>query len=265
MNAGSGYSISTTDNTVTVVVADDDDPPTPVTPVPLVQPVVSIAASAERVTEGQDVWLTLTADPAPSAPLSVTVAISAQGDFGQSSRTSTRMIPVAGTVSFPLSTSDDSVDEPDGSITATVNAESGYSRSTTARTVTVVVADDDPTPEASLVAKSGSVAEGEDVGFTIRLSPAPPSDEKVLVYMQWQVTNCEGRIASGGTHDDSVDVDHTGSADSYLFSNDDETTNGDCTVTATLEPTYPDQYDFMPYTVNASQKPATVTVTDPTP
>ena len=210
-------------------------------------------------------WLTLTADPAPSAPLSVTVAISAQGDFGWSSRTFTQTIPVEGTVSFPLSTSDDSVDEPDGSITATVNAESGYSRSTTARTVTVVVADDDPTPEASLVAKSGSVAEGEDVGFTIRLSPAPPSDEKVLVYMQWQVTNCEGRIASGGTHDDSVDVDHTGSADSYLFSNDDETTNGDCTVTATLEPTYPDQYDFMPYTVNASQKPATVTVTDPTP
>ena len=70
---------------------------------------------------------TLTASPAPDAPLAVEVAVSQDGDFGAATGARTVTIPTGGgTVDMPGATADDDADEPDGSVTVTLAAGSGY-------------------------------------------------------------------------------------------------------------------------------------------
>ncbi|MDE0669794.1 MAG: S8 family serine peptidase, partial [bacterium] len=65
VTAGSGYTVSSGAGSASVNVADDDDPP-PQTPV------VSVAAGS-GITEGGSASFTVSASPAPAAPLSVSV------------------------------------------------------------------------------------------------------------------------------------------------------------------------------------------------
>ncbi|WP_420620689.1 PQQ-dependent sugar dehydrogenase [Candidatus Poriferisocius sp.] len=109
------------------------------------EPEVSIAAGG-GVTEGGDATFTVTADPAPSAALDVTVAITQTGDFGVSPGSHTVTIPTSGTVALTVSTTNDTADEADGSVTATVDAGAGYTVSSTASSAAVAVADDDDPP-----------------------------------------------------------------------------------------------------------------------
>ncbi|MYH96722.1 MAG: hypothetical protein F4129_09460 [Acidimicrobiia bacterium] len=108
-------------------------------------PAVSITAGSD-VTEGADATFTVTASPAPSADLDVTVTVSQSGDFATAG-SQTVTIPTTGSATLTVGTTDDSVDEADGSVTATVDAGTGYTVSTTAGSGTVQVADnDDPQP-----------------------------------------------------------------------------------------------------------------------
>ena len=83
--------------------------------------VVSVTAGA-GVVEGGDAGFTLTAVPAPAADLPVSVTVAQSGDFGAATGSRTVTVPSGGSVSFTVATSDDSTDELDGSVTATVNA-----------------------------------------------------------------------------------------------------------------------------------------------
>ena len=78
---------------------------------------------------------------------------------------------------LPITTSDDNVDEADGSVTATVQSGRGYTVGS-ASSVSVNVADDDnpppTTPEITISGGSG-ITEGGTVSFTINVSPAPES------------------------------------------------------------------------------------------
>ena len=110
--------------------------------VPDPDPEISISGGA-GVTEGDDAVFTLTADPAPQSDLTVNVSVSQSGDFGVSTGSRTVTIPTGGSAPLAVSTVDDDADEPDGSVTATLNTGSGYTVSTSANAATVAVADDD--------------------------------------------------------------------------------------------------------------------------
>ena len=186
VNTGSGYAVSNTQGAGTVAVSDDDDPPIPV---------VSIT-EGQGVTEGGDATFTLTAAPAPAADLPVTVTITQSGAFGAVTGSRTVTIPTGGSVSFTVATTDDTTDEPDGSVTVTVNTGSGYTASNTQGAGTVNVADNDDPPPVSSVTVSVEDAAGSEgswaVDFTVRLSEA--SSEEVRVrFTTWNWRGLTGR------------------------------------------------------------------------
>ncbi len=121
-------------------------------------PEVSIAAGS-AVTEGGTVSFSITANPAPAANLAVTVVVTTSGDFGVTPGTQTVTIPPGGTVRLNLVTTNDSTDETDGSVTATLNDGQGYTVSTTAGSATVAVTDDDLAPACEMPSDAVTVAE----------------------------------------------------------------------------------------------------------
>ena len=147
LNTGNGYTVAPSGGAATVAVADNDVPE------------ISIAAGSD-VTEGSAASFTLTASPAPHAALSVNVSVSQSGDYGAATGVQTVSIPTGGSYTLTVATSDDSVDEADGSVTATLNTGTGYIVSTTAGAATVAVSDDDdPPPACTLPDDAITVAE----------------------------------------------------------------------------------------------------------
>ncbi len=167
--AGGDYGSITGNVAVTVT---DDDTPTPVTP-PIqptpppvapqdpqepaqpeqepepepepqpVIPILSIQANTDSVTEGAPASFTVTADPAPVEPITVSLTLTAQGDFTSADATGTQTLTLRrATTSFMTATLNDFIDEADGSITLTLQAADGYSLSPNP-SATVEIHDDD--------------------------------------------------------------------------------------------------------------------------
>ena len=110
VSVGQGYTVSATAGSATVAVADDDVPE------------ISITAGS-GVTEGGNPSFTLTANPAPHAPLPVSVAVSQSGDYGVTTGSQTVSIPTSGSYTLTVATVNDGVDEADGSVTVTVSVQ----------------------------------------------------------------------------------------------------------------------------------------------
>ena len=155
-------------------------PPPDPTPEPTADPEVTIAAGS-GVTEGTAATFTLTASPAPTAPLDVTVTVAAEGDYGITAGTQTVTIPTAGSATLTLATTGDEVDEADGSVSVTVDAGSGYTVGA-ASSGSVAIADDDlPPPVVSVAAKAASIAEGGDAVFTVKADRTVDADLAVTL------------------------------------------------------------------------------------
>ena len=111
------------------------------------EPEVSITAldGASPINEGEMARFRLTATPRPAAPIIVNVAIDDRGEFVSSGQPSPRMVTIGedGTADFSVATQDDDMDEPNGSITATVTAGTGYTVSDNTAEAEVTVRDND--------------------------------------------------------------------------------------------------------------------------
>ena len=244
LQSGSGYTVSSIQGTATVAVADDDLPP----PTPEVN-----VTSAVSGPEGQDVTFTLTANPAPGANLPVSVTVTASGDYGVSTGTWVETIPTGGSVVVTLTTTDDSTDEPNGSVTLTLNGGQGYTvGSLSSETVTVTDNDEPrqplllPDPEVSITAGSG-ITEGGTATFTITASPAPSSPITVNVGVSEN-----GDFGASG----AATVQVSGASTTYTVTTiNDNADEADGLVTATLQ-------TGSGYTVSSSQGVATVAVSD---
>ena len=140
LNAGTGYTVASSNASATVAVRDDDEP----------VPEVSISAGGD-VSEGAAASFTVTASPAPASPLDVDVTVAQSGDFAASGQTGSRTvtIPSSGSATLAIATVDDGTDEPDGSVSAAINAGAGYAVSSPNGAATVAVRDDDDPPSAS--------------------------------------------------------------------------------------------------------------------
>ncbi len=167
IRTGTGYTVADPpDDTTAVTVADDDDP------------VVSLAAG-NGVTEGTAAAFTLTATPAPHADLTVSLAVTQSGDYAAPGQTGTRevVIPTEGIVTVEIATVNDTTDEPNGSISATLATGSGYLVAASPDdTAAVAVADDDVAVAGvpTLSVNDVEVKEGpyRRIEFTVTLSKA---------------------------------------------------------------------------------------------
>ncbi len=232
--AGYGYTVSATQGSATVSVSDDDNPE------------VSISAG-NGVTEGGDASFTVTADPVPASSLDVSVTVSQRGDYGAATGERTVTIPTAGSVTLTVGTTNDGADEADGSVTATLNAGSGYRVSASQGAATVSVADDD-VPEVSISAGNG-VTEGGDATFTVTANPAPAASLDV------SVTVSQRGDYGAATGSRTVTIPTAGSVTLTVGTTDDGADEADGSVTATVN-------SGSGYTVSSSQGAATVSVTD---
>jgi len=202
--AGEGYEVGTaTGASATATLA--------------MRPVVTVTPETPDtafVTEGRPVSFTLTAAPPPTTDLAVNVSLSESGSFLAASGARTVTIRTAvPTAALSAATHNDSVDEPHGMVTATVEAGSGYTVGAPGA-ATVAVFDNDTTPtapagpptgppptsppgptgpslpiaksvpEATITAGATSVTEGEQVSFSVTLSPVPGSAR--TVNLQWE-------------------------------------------------------------------------------
>ena len=214
---------------------------------PATPPVVTIAAGASPVTEGGNAVFTLTADPAPSAPLTVTVGVSAAGDYGIAGASRAVTIPPAGSVTLTLPTTGDTTDEPDGSVTVTVADGAGYTVGSSASGTVAVRDDDEPAPVVSITA-GDAVTEGGDAVFTLTASPPPASPLAVSVTVA-----ADGDYGIAGASR-TVTIPTAGSVTLTLATADDAADEPDGSVTVTVT-------DGAGYTVGSSAS-GTVSVRD---
>ena len=236
--SGTGYTSSTTNGSATVAIADNDVPE------------LSIASDG-NVTEGSDASFTISASPTPHAALSVDLGVSASGSFGVTSGTQTITVPTSGSKTFTVSTSGDSTDEPDGSVTATLNTGTDYTVLSSANSATATISDDDvpptPDPEVSITAGS-AITEGSDATYTISASPAPSAALNVSVTISQT-----GAYASTGQQ--TVTIPTSGSYTLTVTTTNDSTDEPDGSIVATLD-------SGTGYTISSSNGQATVAVSD---
>ncbi|WP_419838735.1 S8 family serine peptidase [Candidatus Poriferisodalis sp.] len=157
------------DGSTTVVIIDSDEPP----------PQIDITA-ATGGTEGTAATFTVTASKPATADLDVTVDVASAGEWGATVGTQTVTIPQGATqTTLTIATVDDDTDEPDGTITATLAAGSGYTVGQQSTQTAHITDDDDPPPEPAVAACVGkptvsvadaTAARGDDLEFVISLS-----------------------------------------------------------------------------------------------
>ena len=163
---------------VSVNLTDDDDPPA--------EPVVSISGG-NGITEGGTARFTLRASPRPQNPIDVSVNVDDSGDFAIAGQTGTKTFTIStgGSVTFEVTTDDDSQVESDGTITATLAGGNGYTVDFQSDRASVAVSDNDepppppppPPPDTPIVSitGSGAITEGGTATFNLSASPAPAS------------------------------------------------------------------------------------------
>ena len=171
--AGEGYTVGDPASG-SVSIQDDDEPPP-------VEPAVTIAAGASPVTEGGDATFTLTASPAPASPLTVSVTAAVDGAYGITAGERTVTLPTAGSATLTLATVNDDTDEPDGSVTVTLNDGEGYTVGAPASGSVSIEDDDLPPPVVTVTASTAPVTEGGDAVFTVSASRAPDADLAVAL------------------------------------------------------------------------------------
>ena len=182
------------------VTVDDDDDATP-----RGQPDVTISAVASSVTEGTAVQFTVT-------------------------------IPTTGSAALTADTVDDTTDEPNSSVTATVNSGPGYTvGSPSSASVTVNDNDGQVIPDVPLpavtISRAGasSVTEGTAVQFTVTATPAPQAI--LVVNVEW---SSDPDSYLDGLQPTNLTIPMTGTATLTADTVDDTTDESNGTVTATV-------------------------------
>ena len=183
---GDGYKVGTADSASVTVTASSTDGGSTTGPVGPIRPQansVIINAVTPSVVEGNPVRFRVTAEPAPAEDLTVSVSVTQTGPTRTTGNLPTSVTIPASTTSMelpPLVTTDDSVAQGAGTVTATLTGVT--SSPTTYRigspdSATVTVTDNDgPLQTVIITAVTDSVVEGNPVRFTVTAEPAPAKD-----------------------------------------------------------------------------------------
>ena len=173
LNSGAGYTPGNT-TVHTFTITDNDNT--------LATPTITIGGGS-TVTEGGKAEFTVTANPAPSTDLVVDLRIEddATSNFIASSGEGRKSVTISAGESIVVhhvTTVDDSIDEPNGSVKATVQPGTGYTLGTP-KSAYVTVNDDDIPPVGTpiiTIRGGNTVTEGGQAVFTVTASPAPLSN-----------------------------------------------------------------------------------------
>ena len=244
-------------NSAMVKVNDDDDPP----------PEVSISAySSSPITEGQTATFIITVSPASSKAVSIGLSVSDSGSFAAPGATGAQTVSVTGgTQSYNVRTVSDNVDEPDGAITVSVNAGSGYTPGSPS-SAAVTVRDNDPAPAAASaqhaprpvvsVLGNGGVTEGGPAHFTISADSAPSTDLTIQLMVK-DATNGSDFVEAYDEGRQTVTIPAgSTSADHHVPTTDDKVDEHDGVVTVMVEDSSSQDYE------KGSPQMATVQVSD---
>ncbi len=237
---------------------DDDDPPssggggggggsTPSLPSASLS-AVSVSAG-QMVIEGGEALFRITASPVPSDEITVRVRVSATGDFVDGALLGERLVTLsasAPTASLRVTTTDDKVNEADGTVTVTVLAGGGYTLSQTSASLAVT---DDDTPALVLTPETLTVDEGDSGNYRVALATEPAGDVTVSIAGTGEVTTAQNTLTftaenwstaqpvtvSAGQDADAADdrarLDHRASGGGY------DSVTGSVTVTVTDDDT----------------------------
>ena len=105
--------------------------------------------------------------------------------------------PTTGSATLSVATTGDSADKADGSVPVTLNADTGYTVSSSQSAATVAVADDDDPPPGNSgtltvsVEEAGTVSRGGVLEFTVSLSEVAQQD----VTVSYSLSDNRGMIA----------------------------------------------------------------------
>ncbi len=176
------------DHIAEIIVIDDDN----LAPPPPARPTVSISADTTLVTEGTAASFTVTASPPSTSALTVNLNVTEDKsnghDFVATSNLGPKTVTIPanqGSATHTVPTVGDSTDEPNGSVTVTVDSGTGYTASSTSGSATVAINDDDgpAEPAASFAAASSSATESAGTrNVRVNLSSAAPSGGLTLSY-----------------------------------------------------------------------------------
>ena len=178
--SGTGYDVGSP-SSATVAVNDNDAPP------PARRPSISIAGGS-AVTEGGNAVFTVSANPAPTAALTVNLNVADDGtsDFLAASNQGRQTVTFtagAATATFRVPTQNDSNDEPNGRVTARVVSGTGYTVGSPSSANVAVNDNDEPAPVVSISAGPG-ITEGSTARFTLTATPAPAGNITVRVHVK---------------------------------------------------------------------------------
>ena len=156
VQGGTGYTVGSP-SSASVTVEDNDDPAPPPPPPPQT-PKVSISAGITPVTEGTSATFTITANPAPSTALTVSVNVSETGPVINGTPPSSVTIDATKTTAtLTVATDDDDVVEYDYRVTAEVQGGTGYTVGSPSSASVIVLNNDDPLPVASVEISPSSI------------------------------------------------------------------------------------------------------------
>ena len=162
--------------TATVTVEDDD------------LPVVTVAAEAATVTEGEDVVFTLTRAGDLSVALDVPVAVTdAGGVLASAAPSSVTFAATAATATLRLDTRDDAADNPDATVTLALQAGAGHAPGDPSQAA-VTVRDDELRTVS--VADATPVTEGGTLEFPVTLS----NRSAAAITVAWVVVGVDGAV-----------------------------------------------------------------------
>ncbi len=134
----------------------------------------TIAADSATITEGEDADFTVTLDSAPSSNTRVYYDITVSGDFGVTAATGQFVVvrSSATTAGISLTTTDDILDEANGSVTVTLTAGSAYTVGTSGSAAVTV--NDNDTPGVTVSETALTLTEGGATGsYTVVLDTQP--------------------------------------------------------------------------------------------
>ncbi len=141
---------------------------------------VSVSAGPV-VTEGGEALFRITASPAPSDEITVRVRVSATGDFVEAVQLGEKLVTLsasAPTASLRVATTDDDVDEADGTVTVMLLSGDGYTPLSASASLSVL---DDDTPALVFEPDTLTVDEGGSAIYTVALATEPTADVTVTV------------------------------------------------------------------------------------
>ncbi len=132
-------------------------------PEPEPDPIPALSLSGgSAVDEGASASFTIHANPAPASDVTVSFTVAQSGDWLDSPGAGTRAVTLAAgatTASLAVATVNDSADEPDGSVSVTLDTGTGYTVASSPNdTASVTVRDDDPPPPPPAIAQGTCVS-----------------------------------------------------------------------------------------------------------